>query len=247
MESVISQIRKELKNNADEKIRESGKRFFKEPVQMYGVNTALTGNIAREYFKLVKTNAKQEIFDLCETFWQSGYMEESFIACKWSWFLRAKYEPGDFKLFESWVTRYISNWAVCDTFCNHTVGEFIERYPEFLGQLKTWANSENRWVRRGAAVSLIVPARKGKIRDAVFDIADALLTDSDDMVQKGYGWLLKVASQHHQQEVFEYVLRNKNIMPRTALRYAIEKMPEEMRREAMKKALKNTLGQAQEG
>jgi 3-methyladenine DNA glycosylase AlkD len=55
------------------------------------------------------------------------------------------------------------------------------------------------------------------------------------MVQKGYGWLLKEASRHHQAEVFEYVMRNRKIMPRTALRYAIELMPKELRAEAMKK------------
>ena len=67
----------------------------------------------------------------------------------------------------------------------------------------------------------------------VFTIADNLLTDPDDMVQKGYGWLLKVASQAHQTEVFEYVMAHKATMPRTALRYAIEKMPVELKRQAM--------------
>lgn len=62
-----------------------------------------------------------------------------------------------------------------------------------------------------------------------------LLTDTDDMVQKGYGWLLKEASRKHQKEVFDYVMKNKNVMSRTALRYAIELMPGEMRTEAMKR------------
>jgi 3-methyladenine DNA glycosylase AlkD len=55
------------------------------------------------------------------------------------------------------------------------------------------------------------------------------------MVQKGYGWLLKEASKRHQQEIYEYVLSKRDIMPRTSLRYAIEKMPLEMRKEAMRK------------
>ena len=66
-------------------------------------------------------------------------------------------------------------------------------------------------------------------------IADILLEDKDDLVQKGYGWLLKEASRTHQDQVFEYVMRNKAVMPRTALRYAIEKMPEELRRKAMER------------
>ena len=91
-------------------------------------------------------------------------------------------------------------------------------------------------MRRGAAVTLIVPAKKGLFLDDLFEIADILLLDKEDMVQKGYGWMLKVASQAHLQPAFEYVVKHKEVMPRTALRYAIEKMPEAMRKEAMKKS-----------
>ena len=66
-------------------------------------------------------------------------------------------------------------------------------------------------------------------------MADSLLADPDDLVQKGYGWMLKVASNNYRHEVFEYVMRNKRVMPRTALRYAVEKMADELRKEAMKK------------
>jgi 3-methyladenine DNA glycosylase AlkD len=106
-------------------------------------------------------------------------------------------------------------------------------YPDLVNGLKKWAGSENRWVKRAAAVSLIVPAKRGRFLNDVFEIADILLRDKDDMVQKGYGWMLKVASQAHQEEVFMYVMQNKAAMPRTALRYAIEKMTPEMRRMAM--------------
>jgi 3-methyladenine DNA glycosylase AlkD len=53
------------------------------------------------------------------------------------------------------------------------------------------------------------------------------------MVQKGYGWMLKEASRIHTKEVFDYVVKNKDKMPRTALRYAIEKMPQNSRKKAM--------------
>ena len=69
----------------------------------------------------------------------------------------------------------------------------------------------------------------------IFEIADILLLDKDDLVQKGYGWMLKSASESHQQQVFNYVIKNKKNMPRTALRYAIEKMPKTLKKEAMAK------------
>ena len=90
-------------------------------------------------------------------------------------------------------------------------------------------------MRRASAVSLIVPARRGKFLSDILEIADLLLTDGDDLVQKGYGWMLKAASQVHQFEIFSYVMTKKQVMPRTALRYAIEKMPADLKVQAMVK------------
>ena len=109
------------------------------------------------------------------------------------------------------------------------------QYPDLISHLHQRSKSSNRRVKRASAVSLIVPARRGMFLTEIFQIADTLLLDPDDMVQKGYGWMLKVASQAHQQEVFDYVMAHKAVMPRTALRYAIEKMPPELKAEAMKK------------
>jgi 3-methyladenine DNA glycosylase AlkD len=115
------------------------------------------------------------------------------------------------------------------------VGEFVEMFPEYLRELKRFAKSGNRWKRRAAAVTLIIPARKGKFLRDILEIAGILLTDKDDLVQKGYGWMLKAASQYDQMAVFDYVMANKRQMPRTALRYAIEKLPDEMKKQAMSK------------
>ncbi len=162
-------------------------------------------------------------------------MEEAFIACNWSYYLKEKYSHEDFGIFERWLTLYVDNWATCDTLCNHTIGSIVEKFPECLRNLILWTASEKRWVRRGAAVTLIIPARKGMFLEGIFEIADKLLIDQNDLVQKGYGWMLKAASEAHQREVFEYVMKNKTQMPRTALRYAIEKLPAKLKLEAMQK------------
>ena len=235
MDVVISRIRRALKKNADKKVKKSGERFFKEKIRLYGVKSAVVSRIGRESFKEVKGKGKEEIFALCEELWRSGMMEETFIACNWSYYVRQDYKPEDFKMFERWIKDYVSNWAACDTFCNHTVGDFLERYLRYVSELKRWARSKNRWMRRAAAVSLIVPGKHGKFLKEIFAIADILLCDDDDMVQKGYGWMLKVASQVHEKQIFDYVMKNKKKMPRTALRYAIEKMPKELKARAMAK------------
>ncbi len=234
-ESIISSIQLELEQAADEKTRSTAQSFFKEKIVCHGVKTSIVTRIARKYFQNIKSLDKKEVFYLCEELLKSDYLEEAFIACEWAYLLHNKYREDDFRLFEKWVTEYINNWAKCDTLCNHAVGSFIEQYPAYIDQLKNWAKADNRWLRRASAVTLILPARRGKFMEDIFEIADILLTDDDDLVRKGYGWMLKEAGKPHQTEVFEYVMKHKKVMPRTALRYAIEKMPADLRKLAMKK------------
>lgn len=232
---MIDKIRYQLKENIDIETKEKGQRFFKEKIDLYGVKTPVVLKISKDRFKDIETFDKAEIFRLIEILWQSGMLEESFVACNWTYSLRKSFQPNDFERFKNWIDLYITNWASCDTFCNHSMGVFIQMYPNFLMELKKMTQSENRWMRRASAVSLIIPAREGLFLDAIFEIADKLLLDQDDLVQKGYGWMLKAASESHQQDVFDFVMKRKAIMPRTSLRYAIEKMPNELRKQAMDK------------
>jgi 3-methyladenine DNA glycosylase AlkD len=235
MNETIEKIREDLRLNSNEKDRIAGERFFREEVRLYGMKASVIRQIAGQWWKEVQYKSKKDIFDLCEQLWGSGYLEESGIAIEWVVHLGKKLEREDFRQFGHWISRYVTNWASCDGFCNHPVGDLVMKYPELLEELKKWTRSPNRWMRRGSAVSLIVPARKGLFLPDIFEIAELLLTDSDDLVQKGYGWMLKAASQAHLDAVFTFVTAHKEKMPRTALRYAIEKMPEEMRIAAMKR------------
>ena len=235
MNSLVERVRLELKESADEKTKQSFDRFFKEKVTCYGVKTGVVGKIAKKYWNEAKSCSKTEVFALCEELYRSGMTEEAFVAAFWLPNMIDKFEPEDMATFKKWIERYVDNWAKCDGLSNHTVGGFIEKYPSCVDELKKWATSENRWVKRAAAVSLIIPAKKGDFLQKIFDICDMLLRDKDDMVQKGYGWLLKEAGRTHQKEVFSYVLKRKKAMPRTALRYAIELMPKELKTEAMQK------------
>jgi len=233
MSNIIELVRHELINNSDETTRESGKIFFKEEVRLYGVKTIIVSKISKQIFKSIDKLSKKEIFDLCDQLWSSGIMEESFIACNWAYAMNKQYTEDDFPLFEKWINEYVTNWASCDTLCNHTVGTFLEMYPLYIERLKDWTKSQNRWVRRASAVSLIIPAKNGLFKEEIFEIADNLLLDADDLVQKGYGWMLKSLCTKHEDDVYRYVLSKKDIMPRTALRYAIEKMPTARKQEAM--------------
>lgn len=233
--TILSDLRKDLTAYSSPQTKESFWRFFKEPILCYGLKSSDTWMLAKKHRQQIKSFSKSEIWNLSESLWVSWYIEESFVACNWAEKMEKHYEPEDFGIFLHWIETYIHNRASCDTFCNHSMGNFLMKFPQFLPQLLQRTQSSNRRVKRAAAVSLIVPARKWLWLPEIFQIVDALRMDDDDMVQKWYGWLLKVASAQHLQEVFDYVMHYKTTMPRTALRYAIEKMPTTMKQVAMKK------------
>jgi len=243
MNSIIETVRNVLQAESHESVRASTHRFFKEPnrVKVYGVKSPTAQKIALTHFAEVKHLPKEELFALCEIFWQSGYLEESAIACTWMSRIHTHMKPKDWSVIERWVDSYITNWAACDVFCcgglgkGGTVGTFLEMYPQHLKKLRMWAKSNNLWKRRASAVSLVGAAKKGLFHDDVFAVAEILLQDTEDMVRKGYGWMLKAAGHFDQQSVFQFVMKYKAVMPRVALRYAIEKMPKELKHIAMKK------------
>lgn len=235
MHPIIQQIRQDLTANADQHTKETANHYFKEEIKVYGVKTAVVGKIAKKYWQQAKTLPKQEIFQLCEELYKSGYMEEAFIVSNWMPEYIKHLEAADLEVFKHWINTYVSNWAECDGFCNHTIGDLIDKYPEVVPEIKSWAKSQNRWMKRAAAVSFIVPAKHGEYLKDALEICDVLLLDGDDMVQKGYGWLLKEESRLHTKEVYNYVVAHRKDMPRTALRYAIELMPKELKAEAMKR------------
>lgn len=235
-DDIIKTIQLRLVDSVDEKTQSTYQRFFKEQVLYHGVKMGVVSKIASESYKQIGHRTKDEIFTLCEELLKTDYGEEAAIAFKWAHRLNRQYEVEDFHLFETWLTKYVNSWAKCDEFCTHSIGTLVERYPEYVNDLKRWAKSDNRWMRRASAVTLVMPARRGLFLNDVFAIADILLLDKDDLVRKGYGWMLKEASRLHQQEVYDYVVKYKTVMPRVALRYAIELMPQDMRKAAMSKS-----------
>ncbi|MFC1622767.1 DNA alkylation repair protein [Patescibacteria group bacterium] len=236
MKKLLKEIRTELKDNATNKDRQSAHRFYIEPIKNYGTKTPIVRKIANTYWAEIKKQSKKEIFSLCEELLKSDYNEESTIAFQWADKLEKDLVKSDFEIFESWARKYVNNWSKCDDFCTHIFGKLILKHPDLLPKTKKWTRSKNLWMRRISAVILIYPIRKEeRFLPQIFWVSDQLLTDAEDMVQKGYGWTLKEAANHYEKEVFEFVMNKKSEMPRTALRYAIEKMPPKLKKEAMGK------------
>lgn len=235
---LIEEIERELEKLVDP--AESQKRIewekkYNEPSAMYGIPARFVREISSKYYLTVKNEGNKRILEYCNMLLKREKVELRTIAFDWAYRIRKEFVAEDFALFECWLERYVHGWGGCDDLCTHAFGAFIHDFSQFLQKVKTWTQSQNRWMRRASAVVLIYSVKRKRNLEGVFQTADILLTDGDVMVQKGYGWMLKEASNMFPHEVFEYVMKHKRDMPRTALRYAIEKLPTQLRRQAMMK------------
>lgn len=188
--------------------------------------------LAMKYYRQVKSLPKHKLLRACEQLLDAGF---TFIPFDWMFRIRSQLVPTDFRRLELWLATYVDDRGSGDDLSVHALGAFLNQFPDLIPRTDRWTKSSNRWVRRGSAVVLIYGLRRKQGLKAALARADALLMDTDDMVQKGYGWMLKEAANHFPQEVFNFVMARKDRMPRTALRYAIEKMPFDWKSRAMQR------------
>lgn len=179
---------------------------------------------AKEFSKLENKNFS-DVLKLCESLLETRTWAMCVIAYDWAFRVRDQYNKEVFGVFEHWLKEYITGWGDCDDFCTHAFGALLGKYNELFTKVTQWTSSDNFCVRRASAVILIYPIRKNRF-EAIdpFVISDQLMNDDNRLVQKGYGWMLKVLSERKKEEVIAYLLDNKSKIPRLTLRCAIEKM-----------------------
>ncbi len=234
--NIIDEIRQELKRLAEnpDNVKDYS-RFHKDGKKHIGLASNITRKFYAEKFKKVKYLDKKEIFDLCEKLLECSDGSCRGMAFDWAFRIRKQYIKEDFALFEKWLEKYVDTWGSCDDLCTHAFGFHLSVFSGSIPKIHQWTKSKNKWKRRASAVIFIYPARKNKYLDEVLKIAKSLLLDEEDLVQKAYGWMLKEASNANQKMIFDFVIKHKSSMPRTALRYAIEKMPTNLKKQAMMK------------
>lgn len=235
MPPLVERIRTELMHHADVNFVERQQSFHKDSIQSLGVRTPVVRGIAKQLYDEVQGNGFAALLDNCEMLLEQRVAEFNTIAFDWAYRAKKSFQLNHFSRFEKWLAKYVQDWASCDDFCTHAFGEFLRKFPECWPDIEKWVSSPNRWFRRGAAVILIYPNRHADFLAQAFFVTNSLLLDPDDLVQKGYGWLLKELSKKHPQQIYDYVLSKKSTMPRTALRYACEKMPKEWQTQLMAK------------
>ena len=235
--AILKRLKSELERQSRPENMHDYQRFHKEKLaQPMGLKAPVVRKISNQCFREeIKQLDAKDVLALGDFLLASGERYMRFFAFEWAIKVSRKLEAREFGRFENWLKRYVDNWGACDHLCCGALGLLIDRFPELADRRRSWGKSGNRWVRRGAAVCLIVPVKNGKLLEEALWTAEQLLTDDDDLVQKGYGWMLKEASRAFPDEVFAFVMEHRADMPRTALRYAIEKYPADRRKLAMAK------------
>ena len=236
IKALIKTINTELHEQVDAAYRELVRTRYNMNVDnFWGVRTPVIHKVAGKHYKTIKTRSVDERFNMCQQLLETRIYEHKIMAFRWAFLARKEYEKKHLNIFSGWLNTFVDDWIDCDDLCIHVIGEFFMTFPDAAETVTQWTGSPNLWVRRGAAVSLVLPARKGQQKPLVFKIADLLLDDTEDLVRKGYGWLLKEASKTHSNDVFAFVMDRRDRMPRVSFRYAIEKLPDRMRQQAMGK------------
>jgi 3-methyladenine DNA glycosylase AlkD len=126
----------------------------------------------------------------------------------------------------------LNNWDLVDTVAPKIFGEHLIAHPELRKMLHTYAGDSSLWKRRIAIISTQAFIRRGDFEDTL-KLAERLLHDPHDLIHKAVGWMLREVGQRDLSRLEDFLERHAAEMPRTMLRYAIEKLPPQRRRHFM--------------
>ena len=223
-------LRREIRRLADPQAAEFLQRFFKTGRGEYahgdrflGIRVPVLRRLAREY----RTIPRDKAVALLRSRWH----EERLVALI---ILAAQYRRGDQAerdaIYRAYLanTRHINNWDLVDLSAEHIVGAHID--PARPVVLERLARSESLWERRIAILSTFHWIKQG-IHGPTLGIAAMLVQDPHDLIHKAVGWMLREVGKRDLAQEEAFLRQHCRIMPRTMLRYAIEKFPERRRRQ----------------
>ena len=148
---------------------------------------------------------------------------------------RREFTPRLLAAWKRWLAgNHSANWATTDAICGMLIGPLLLQHPRLSARLRAWSRDRNMWVRRASIVGLIPQARRGESLDLVYDIAMRLHADREDLIQKAVGWALREAGKTDMPRLERYLRANGAAIPRTTLRYAIERFPPSRRAALLK-------------
>lgn len=231
---VATRVQQRLEALARPRVAETARTFFKrgEGVTLYGVRAPQVRQLVRQVDREMGAGwGVAEATKCCDVLIRDRHLEAKFAGV----FLLQRYR-GDFgkpllPVIRSWIARGLcANWAIIDALCGALLTPLVARFPETIPRVSRWRRSRNPWLRRAAAVTFVPLARKGEHLDVAYDVVQALFGDRDDLMHKACGWLLREAGRTDMRRLERFLLRHGPQIPRTTVRYAIERFPPRKRR-----------------
>ncbi len=234
MEKITKIITSELQALSDDEKREIYPKFFKAGKGKYGEGDRFLGvtvpNI-RAIAKQYKNISLNEIRELMQSEWHEVRLCALLIMVEKN---KKKDETLRQQLFDLYLsqTDRINNWDLVDLSCRFIVGEYLlDKSRDILYQL---AQSPLLWDNRIAIVSTYAFIRKGQLEDT-YALSDLMMHHPHDLMHKAIGWMLREAGKRDSERLYDYVMSHRADMPRTMLRYAIEKFSPKERAILMKR------------
>lgn len=232
VEEIARQAVSSLRAMADPVRAAGAQRYFKDTIVACGATAPQVRDLVSRVFASVKGRwTVADAIALCDRLVADRVFETKAFGLLLLARFKKEFPPSLFATIKRWLVRGdLDNWASVDTLCTESVGALLEKYPVLVDRIKAWASHPNRWVKRASAVSFIKLARKPQYHDAVYGIALSLFPVRDDLVEKANGWLLREAGKGNARRLEAFLLEHGPAIPRTTLRYAIERFPQERKR-----------------
>lgn len=211
-------------------------RFFKTGVGQYGEGDIFLGLVSAQVGEIVKKYRELPLSGCLELL-KSKYHEERMIALQILvyQFKHAKEDSVKKKIFNIFIknTKYINNWDLVDCNVEHVIGEYLYDKPKDL--LYKFALSKDLWERRIAIISTFNYIKKGEAEETL-KIAEMLLNDKHDLIHKAVGWMLREVGKRCDEKILlGFLDKYSKQMPRTMLRYSLERLDESKRKYYMLK------------
>jgi 3-methyladenine DNA glycosylase AlkD len=227
---MIEKLKKEINALANPERAEHSKYYFKTGKGEYGegqVFLGLTMPQQREVAKKYKDLPLEQVQELIESKIHTYRMIALVI-------LTIKYKKNPKEVFDFYLknTQYINNWDLVDVTAHKIVGEYL--LDKDRAVLYSLAKSSELWEKRISIISTFAFIRRGQLDDTI-KIAEILLHDKHDLIHKAVGWMLREVGKKDKQTLTNFLDKYHKEMPRTMLRYSIERFSSEERQFYMKK------------
>jgi 3-methyladenine DNA glycosylase AlkD len=221
----MSEISKQLRALADPKKASVLQSFFKTGPGQYGQGDIFLGVTVPQSRKVAKMHADADMDEIKRLLYSK--MHEERLVALLILVEKFKRDPDGIAKFYLDNIGQVNNWDLVDLTAPKILGPFVEKGDRSL--LYKLAKSPVLWERRVAILATFYLIRKRDFSDAL-KIAEVLLCDEHDLMHKAVGWMLREIGKLDEQKEEEFLKKHCKKMPRTMLRYAIERFPERKRR-----------------